>query len=920
MVGLRRTILLFAAAGAVSAAPAQGASPPGRFNARAADQIAALQRVKQTLSPAERKLAGGLVLRLRLRSRGKLGAAVPHLHTGVRVSKAGLVEVAIRSSSAGPTLAKRLLRVGAAVRHVSSRYDTIRAAVPLAALTRVAAWREVRRIDEPPGWLTASMRPPRRAGKAVRAARIARRVRAAVAAPAAGPQGSVVSEGDKTHAAAAARADTGVKGTGVKLCALSDGVDSLSASQASGDLPADVDVLPGQEGSGDEGTAMLEILHDLAPGAALGFATAVLDEESFAENIRALRFDAGCDVIVDDIIYYDEPAFQDGIVAQAVAAVVADGAIYFSSAGNEGNVVDRTAGNYEGKYRSSGIRVGKTIGFAHDFDPGPKKQVYEPISNENLGYPAILQWADPWGAARDDYDLYELDGEGNVLAASQDVQNGDDDPFEIFGTVGNSSRLAVVKFRGADHTLQLTLFRGRFEAHDGLKAFVSPGVTRGHSTIPGAFSVGAAPAADPLSFDLETGDPPNPSGPFPNPFTARQKLERFTSDGPRQMFFQPDGTLVDGGFVRLKPDIAAADGVATSLEDFDPFFGTSAAAPHAAAIAGLVKSGVPDATEEDVRQAFDATALDVGAPGWDNRAGAGLVMADGTLAYAGARAQPRVRLGTPTVKPTSGDGDKYLEPGETGTLSVPVVDFGDGAAHSLGVRLVSDSPAATITPVARSYGDLASGATATRDFMITLAANYPLGRPVGLNARITFLGDLSPTTDTAPVATGQPSGQAKTFAYSGPPRHIPDFSAVGATAPIHVSGVGYASSLTFSIDGTRCTTDEGATTVGIDHTFVSDLTGVLKAPDGTSATLFQRDGSDGVNLCKVVFDDAATTPFSSATDDDAPFTGRWKPLQSLSALLLKPVDGTWTLKVTDDAAVDTGSIRAVSLHIKGYVR
>jgi hypothetical protein len=57
---------------------------------------------------------------------------------------------------------------------------------------------------------------------------------------------------------------------------LSTGIPSLSASQAAGELP-DVDVLPGQEGvsNDDEGTAMLEIVHDIAPNAALGFATAL---------------------------------------------------------------------------------------------------------------------------------------------------------------------------------------------------------------------------------------------------------------------------------------------------------------------------------------------------------------------------------------------------------------------------------------------------------------------------------------------------------------------------------------------------------------------------------------------------------------------------------------------------------------------
>jgi len=135
----------------------------------------------------------------------------------------------------------------------------------------------------------------------------------AKAAPAASPgvttaaatQGSVVSEGDKAHGADAARQRFKVTGTGVTVGVLSDGVDSLAASIASGDLPADTRALPGQEGSGDEGTAMMEIVHDLAPNAHLLFATAFTSEESFADNIRALRA-AGADIIVDDVVYFAE--------------------------------------------------------------------------------------------------------------------------------------------------------------------------------------------------------------------------------------------------------------------------------------------------------------------------------------------------------------------------------------------------------------------------------------------------------------------------------------------------------------------------------------------------------------------------------------------------------------------------------------
>ena len=181
-----------------------------------------------------------------------------------------------------------------------------------------------------------------------------------------------------THRAAAARNTYGSDGTGIKIGVLSDGVRNLAAAQASGDL-GPVTVLPGQSGTSagqcsatascDEGTAMLEIVHDIAPGAQLFFATAFGGSANFANNIRNLRA-AGCDIIVDDVFYFAESPFQDGqapgiisptnggIVAQAVNDVTAAGALYFSSAGNSGNKNDNTSGVWEGDFVDGGDAAG----------------------------------------------------------------------------------------------------------------------------------------------------------------------------------------------------------------------------------------------------------------------------------------------------------------------------------------------------------------------------------------------------------------------------------------------------------------------------------------------------------------------------------------------------------------------------------
>ena len=150
----------------------------------------------------------------------------------------------------------------------------------------------------------------------------------------------------------------GVDGSGITVGVMSDSYDtnvapnSAALDISTGDLPGlgnplgntePVVVVQDSPMGTDEGRAMMQIVHDMAPKARLGFATANGGELNFANNIRALAgfpsapntvpgFEA--DVIVDDIIYLAEPFFQDGIVAQAVDEVAAEGVAYFSSAGN----------------------------------------------------------------------------------------------------------------------------------------------------------------------------------------------------------------------------------------------------------------------------------------------------------------------------------------------------------------------------------------------------------------------------------------------------------------------------------------------------------------------------------------------------------------------------------------------------------
>jgi subtilase family protein len=595
--------------------------------ARTEAGINALQGIKKTLTPAELKQSSQLVVEKRLRADRALAAELPGYQSGVAVSQSGTVSVDI-TGAAGTAVPRAVKAAGGTVRDATPD-GSVRADLPLSAVDAIAARTDVTTVAPAAQAMTSNEPSPQQqlAAKAVAAVQ--------------------VSEGDKAHGADTARTKYGVNGTGIKVCVLSDGVDSLSKSQSAGELPT-VDVLSGQAGSGDEGTAMLEIVHDLAPGATLGFATAFGSEAGFAANIRALRTTGKCTVIVDDVAYFDESPFQDTQVAQAVNDVTAAGALYFSSAGNSGNLTDGSSGYYEGDFRASDTALPGVTGTPHDFDPSSATQTSDPLSPGSLGKPVALFWSDPWGKSANDYDLYILDSTGKVVASGTNRQTGAQDPYEsaTVPSTGSGYRLAVVKTSGADRFIALNVIRGRFVDSGSLKAFSTAGVTSGHSAAAAAFSVAAAPAATAFGRALETGDPANPTGPYPGLFSASSKWERFTSDGQRHMFYNADGTALTpgnvsstGGATRAKPDITAADGVATSVAGFQPFYGTSAAAPHAAAIAALLLSGKPTATPAEIRTALVSSAIDLGAPGYDPVTGNGVIMAGPALAALGVPAK-----------------------------------------------------------------------------------------------------------------------------------------------------------------------------------------------------------------------------------------------------------------------------------------
>ncbi|MBI1731684.1 MAG: S8 family serine peptidase [Gammaproteobacteria bacterium] len=423
--------------------------------------------------------------------------------------------------------------------------------------------------------------------------------------------GSVQTEGDAILRADELRA-LGWDGTGVKVGIISDGPRGRALAQASGDLPANVALygscttakaIPSQcvpELLCSEGTAIAEIIHDIAPGAELAIGAGITELE-FIQSVDDLVNDFGADIVVDDIGFYAQPFFEDGIVAEAVAEVT-DQVLYVSAAGNSG------IGHHEAQFSPMSFQ-GDTL---HDFGLGT---VFGPDATMDIridpGGSAVplLQWNDRFGDSGNDYDLFLLNAAETDLLCPQcgsaEFQTGTQDPFEAFCYYNATQtevrgKLIVSRASGSNRRLELFLLGSAIPAE-----YNQPGGSIfGHPAVRDAIAVGAIDAADP----------------------GQNNVEPYSSRGPARIDFP---SVVS----RPKPDLAGIDGVSvTGAAGFpSPFFGTSAAAPHVAAVAALLKHAVPLATPEILRDALKDSAVDIGAAGRDSLSGTGRIDAVAAL-------------------------------------------------------------------------------------------------------------------------------------------------------------------------------------------------------------------------------------------------------------------------------------------------
>ncbi len=263
----------------------------------------------------------------------------------------------------------------------------------------------------------------------------------------------------------------------------------------------------------------------------------------------------------------------------------------------------------------------------------------------------------------------------------------------------------------------------------------------------------------------------------------------------------------------------------------------------------------------------------------------------------------------------NGNNNGRIDPGETSIrVTVPISNTGNTNATSVSGTLVSNTPTVSVTSANATYPNLAAGGgtgSNSTAYVLSVSPSHPCGDPINLTLNINSAQGTGsyPFSFSTGLAGG--TGSPVTFSYTGPAVAIPDNNAAGASAPLAVSGLtGTITDVNFRIDGSSCNTTAGSTTVGLDHTYLGDLTLSLTSPVGTTINLMARRGGSGNNLCQTVFDDSASTSVSALA---APGTGSFIPDSPLAAFNGQNPNGTWTFKVVDGAAADTGNIRAFSL-------
>jgi len=456
---------------------------------------------------------------------------------------------------------------------------------------------------------------------------------------------------------------SGLTGAGIKIGIISNSFNVLgfaAAEEAAGLLPNVTVLQDGQTGDDDEGRVMAELVHATAPNAQLYFYSADNGLTGFAAGVGALQA-AGCQIIVDDVQYGDEPMFQQaGVLDTAINDAVASGVDYFSAAGNNGTTV------YQAAVAPQNVDIAGIGQVAAQTFAGSTTQAITALggSEESL----YLEWDSPYDAVNPDAITVDVLSGSTVVASSTQIGSEPVVALDLpYSTSDVTYNLAIIY----NTSVPLPgVFKYELQGNNGVidntAGGEATGAVYGHQMLPGVNAVGA----------IDVTDTPSQGGAL--------APEYFSNSGGSEFLLAPDGSLLATPELSPSPEFAAPDGSDTSV--FQPFYGTSAAAPVAAAVAALMLQADPKLTTTDITALLEDSALPT--PSSDDAAGAGLIQANLATSFAstgiiagsqqtvihGISGASTIQGGSGSHEFIAGSGATVIEP----EASTAVIVFGAG--------------------------------------------------------------------------------------------------------------------------------------------------------------------------------------------------------------------------------------------------
>jgi hypothetical protein len=533
----------------------------------------------------------------------------------------------------------------------------------------------------------------------------------------------------------------------------------------------------------DEGRAMLQIVHVVAPSASLAFYTGDDSEADFANGILKLASPvasggAGANIIADDLGYFDEPFYQDGIVAQAIDTVEAAGVAYFSAAGNNANASWESA-SPSFTTQQSATAANNAGEYLLNFDTsGAVNATALPITIDALVpgefVAIVVEWDQPYvtgapasGGAQNQVDLCVIGAPNTFIVQDYAGSNTNctglnsigSDPVQVI-ILGNSAAAtadtAQVSLNVVVGTASLTNAPGRLIVSVETDGQTSPvpiaeyrtnsETIQGHPNAAGAAAVAAA-------FYFDT----------PQCGTTPTQLEAYSSQGGAPILFSSAGARLATPEQRQKPNFVGPDGVNNTFLGFqlDPgevtttdaqcetntglpsFFGTSAATPHAAGIAALFMQANPQVTPTQIYTALETSALPIGnvpttgaSPTYNYNAGYGFIQADAALS------QPSLTASTDTIAL-----------GGSTTLTWSTIEASSCTASGGWSGTLPASGTQTVTPTA----------VGSVTYTLTCTAGTTASTPVSVTVSV---GEVPPAPTLALSATSVVAGGTTTITWS----------------------------------------------------------------------------------------------------------------------------------------------------------